>query len=149
MAPLGPAPKQTGRQAVGCDITWTWTCVIALQVIDPSSHQRGGPTKKRKKVIVTQRNVTSWVTCSKRGMTPRQTGRLMVGRNITWTWTWGVSELVAELGFSCKLLLLEASSLAQGRFGNSEEGECLLLETAAKNWLVKTCLWTLLCNSKQ
>jgi hypothetical protein len=35
----------------------TWTCVIALQITDPSSRQRGRPTWRRKKV--TQRNVTS------------------------------------------------------------------------------------------
>jgi hypothetical protein len=44
MGPIGgSAPRRTGRQAVGTNITWTWTWVIAL----------------KKKVIVTQRNVTS------------------------------------------------------------------------------------------
>jgi hypothetical protein len=60
MGPIGgPTPRWTGRQTVGRNITSTWTCVIALQITDPSSCQRGCPTRKRKKVIVTQRNVTS------------------------------------------------------------------------------------------
>jgi hypothetical protein len=37
----------------------TSNCVIGLQVTDPSSHQRGRPTWKIKKVIVTQINVRS------------------------------------------------------------------------------------------
>jgi hypothetical protein len=53
----GPAPRRTGRQTVGRNVTWTW--VIALQIADPSSRQRGRPTWKIKKVIVTQINVTS------------------------------------------------------------------------------------------
>jgi hypothetical protein len=61
MRPIGgPAPRRTGRRTVGRNITWTWTCVIALQITDPFSRQRGRPTWKRKEVIVTQRgNVTS------------------------------------------------------------------------------------------
>jgi hypothetical protein len=39
-----------------CDVTWN--CVIALQITDPSSRQRGHPTWKIKKVFVTQINVT-------------------------------------------------------------------------------------------
>jgi hypothetical protein len=37
----------------------TWTCVIALQIIDPSYRQRGRPAWRRKKVTVTQINVNS------------------------------------------------------------------------------------------
>jgi hypothetical protein len=49
----------TGRQTVGRNVTWNWTCVIALQITDPSSRQRGRPTWKIKQVIATQINVTS------------------------------------------------------------------------------------------
>jgi hypothetical protein len=35
-------------------IAWNWTCVIALQITDPSSRQRGRPTWKINKVIATQ-----------------------------------------------------------------------------------------------
>jgi hypothetical protein len=55
----GSAPRRTGRQTVGRNVTWNWTCVIALQITDPTSRQRGRPTWKIKKVIVTQINVTS------------------------------------------------------------------------------------------
>jgi hypothetical protein len=55
----GPTPRQTGRLTVGRNITWTWTCVIALQITDPSSRQRGRPAWRRRKLIVTQRNVKS------------------------------------------------------------------------------------------
>jgi hypothetical protein len=44
MGPIGaPAPRRTGRQTVGRNITWNWTCVIALQITDPCSRQRGHP----------------------------------------------------------------------------------------------------------
>jgi hypothetical protein len=60
MSPTGgPAPRRTGRQTVGRNITWNWTCVITPQITDPSSRQRGRPTWKIKKVIVTQINVSS------------------------------------------------------------------------------------------
>jgi hypothetical protein len=39
-----PAPRRTGRQTVGRNITWNWTFVIALQITDPSSRQRGRTT---------------------------------------------------------------------------------------------------------
>jgi hypothetical protein len=55
----GPAPRETGRQTVGHNVSWNWTCVIALQITDLSSRQRGLPTWEVKKVIVTQINVTS------------------------------------------------------------------------------------------
>jgi hypothetical protein len=55
----GPAPRRTGRQTVGRNVTLNWTCVIALQITDPSSRQRGRPIWKIKKVIFTQINVTS------------------------------------------------------------------------------------------
>jgi hypothetical protein len=44
MGPIGHAPKRTGRQTVGRNITWNWTCIIALQITDQSSRQRGRPT---------------------------------------------------------------------------------------------------------
>jgi hypothetical protein len=59
-SPIGsPAPRQTGRQTVGRNLTWNWTWVIALQITGPSSGQRGRPTWKIKNLIVTQINVTS------------------------------------------------------------------------------------------
>jgi hypothetical protein len=47
----GSAPRRTGRQTVDRNIfvTWNWTCVIALQITDPSYRQRGRPTWKKKK----------------------------------------------------------------------------------------------------
>jgi hypothetical protein len=60
VGPLGSsAPRWTGQQTVGRNITWNWTCVIALKITDPSSHQSGWPTWKIKTVIVIQRNITS------------------------------------------------------------------------------------------
>jgi hypothetical protein len=60
MGPIGSlAPRRTGRQTVGRNVTWNWTCVIALHNTDPSSRQRGRPTWKIKKVIATQINVTT------------------------------------------------------------------------------------------
>jgi hypothetical protein len=60
MGPIGcTAPRRTGWQTVGRSVSWNWTCVIALQVTDPSSRQRGRPTWKIKKEIVTQINVIS------------------------------------------------------------------------------------------
>jgi hypothetical protein len=53
----GPAPERTARQTVGRTVTWNLTCIIALQITDPSSRQRGRPTWKIKKVIVTQINL--------------------------------------------------------------------------------------------
>jgi hypothetical protein len=83
----GPTPRWTAWMTVGSNLTWTWTCVIALQIAGRPSRQRGRPTWKEK-VIVTQRKryVTSGHS-SKRGLTPRRTVRLTVGSNITWTWT--------------------------------------------------------------
>jgi hypothetical protein len=53
----GIGTKTDWRLTVGLSITWTLICVIALQLTDPSSCQRGRSTWRRKKVIVTQRNV--------------------------------------------------------------------------------------------
>jgi hypothetical protein len=67
MGPIGaPAPRRTGRQTVGHNVAWNWTCVIALQITDPSSRQRGRPTWKIKKIIVAQINVTSGHLLQKR-----------------------------------------------------------------------------------
>jgi hypothetical protein len=54
---IKPAPRRTGRLTIGRNITLT--CTIALQITDPSSRQRERRTRKRKKVIVTQRSVKS------------------------------------------------------------------------------------------
>jgi hypothetical protein len=60
MGPIGgPAPRRTAWQIDGRNVTWNSTYVIALQITDPSPPQRGRPTWKIKKVIVTQINVTS------------------------------------------------------------------------------------------
>jgi hypothetical protein len=80
----GPAPRRTDRQTVGRNVTWNWTCVIALQITEPSSRRRGRRTWKIRKVIVTQINVTSGHLLQK-GRTPRRNGRLTVGRNVTST----------------------------------------------------------------
>jgi hypothetical protein len=64
----GPTPRRTALH-----------CVIALQIADTSCRQRGRPTWKNKKVIVTQRNVTSGHPLQK-GHSPRPTSRLTVGR---------------------------------------------------------------------
>jgi hypothetical protein len=49
MRPIGgPAPRRTGRQTVGRNVTWNWTCVIALPITVPFSLQRGRPTWKKK-----------------------------------------------------------------------------------------------------
>jgi hypothetical protein len=33
MGPIGgPAPRRTGRQTVGRNVTWNWTCVIASKL---------------------------------------------------------------------------------------------------------------------
>jgi hypothetical protein len=67
MLPIGgSAPRRTGRHTVGRNVTWNRTCVIALQITDPSSPQRGRPTLKIKKIIVTQINVTSGHLLKKR-----------------------------------------------------------------------------------
>jgi hypothetical protein len=78
----GPIPRLTGRLTVGrktnsnsnsrlgslrwdCNI-WLWVLhdsnqwVIALQITDPSSRQRGRLTWRRKKVIVKQRKLKSY-----------------------------------------------------------------------------------------
>jgi hypothetical protein len=56
----GTTPSWTDRLTVGRNIrNLTWTCVIALHITGPSSRQRELPARKRKKVIVTQRNLTS------------------------------------------------------------------------------------------
>jgi hypothetical protein len=64
------SPRRTGRQTVGRNVTSNCTCVITLQITDPSSRLRGRPKWKIK-------------TCSKRGKTTRRTGRMTVGRNVT------------------------------------------------------------------
>jgi hypothetical protein len=46
----GPGTRRTGRQTVGRNVTWNWTCVIALQITDTSSRKRGRPTWKINKL---------------------------------------------------------------------------------------------------
>jgi hypothetical protein len=66
----GPAPRRTGRQSVGRNITWNWTCAVALQITDPSFRQRGRPTWKNSHSNLTsghplrkgQNTKTSWPT---------------------------------------------------------------------------------------
>jgi hypothetical protein len=60
MGPIGgPAPRWTGWQTVGRNVTWNSTWVIALQIRDLSSRQRGRLTWKINKLTVTQINVTT------------------------------------------------------------------------------------------
>jgi hypothetical protein len=60
MGPIGGSGTKTNwPTGVGRNVTWNWTSVIARQIKDPSSCQRGRPTWKLKKVIVPQINVTS------------------------------------------------------------------------------------------
>jgi hypothetical protein len=68
----GPAPRRTGRQTVGRNITWNWTCVIALQITDPSS------------LIVTQINATSGHLLQE-GQDTKTNWSKTVGRNVTST----------------------------------------------------------------
>jgi hypothetical protein len=60
-APLGgPASRRTGRQTVGRNVTWNWTCAIALQITDPSSRQKGRPTWKINKEICHSNKCNIW-----------------------------------------------------------------------------------------
>jgi hypothetical protein len=56
----GSWPSRLGESQI---LSWVLRdynqCVIALQITDPSSRQRGRPTWRRKKLIVTQRNLKS------------------------------------------------------------------------------------------
>jgi hypothetical protein len=45
----GSAPRRTGLLTVGHNITSTSTCVIAPQITDPSSRQRGALHEKERK----------------------------------------------------------------------------------------------------
>jgi hypothetical protein len=92
----GPTPRRTGRQTIGRNVIWNWTWVTA------SSRQRGRPTWKIRKVIVTHINGTSGHLLQK-GHQPRRTGRLTVGRNVTSTST---SDL--------KVTMIEASAVDIG-----------------------------------
>jgi hypothetical protein len=88
----GPAPRPTGRQTVGRNVTWNWTSVIALQITDPSSRQRGCPTSTSPQLSKNNQREKgkNWSRVSDRCLTPRRTGRLTVGRNITLTLTWAL-----------------------------------------------------------
>jgi hypothetical protein len=81
----GPAPRQTGRQTVDCSITWSWTCVIALQITNPSSRQRGRPTSTNSQLSKNNQleKGKNWFRVPDGCLTPRRTGRLTVSRNIT------------------------------------------------------------------
>jgi hypothetical protein len=44
MGPIGDtAPRRTGRQNVGRNITWNWTCVIALKLQTRPLVREGAP----------------------------------------------------------------------------------------------------------
>jgi hypothetical protein len=111
----GPGPP--GWWSLRWD-TWLWVlsdsnqCVIALQITDSSSRQRGRPAWRRKKVIVKQRQLKS-------GRTQRRTGRLTVGRNITWTWT---SHECSARGHNWATLFLGDVNIGNwpSRFGESQ-----------------------------
>jgi hypothetical protein len=91
MGPIeGPAPRRTCWQAVDRSIAWNWTCVIALQITDPSSRQRGRPTSTNPQLSKNNQREKgkNWSRVPDGCLTPRKTGRLIVGRNITLTLTW-------------------------------------------------------------
>jgi hypothetical protein len=81
----GPAPRRTGEQTVGRNIT----CVIALQSTDPSSRQRGHPTPTNPQLSKNDQREKgkNWSRVPDGCLTPRRTGRLTVGRNVTLTLT--------------------------------------------------------------
>jgi hypothetical protein len=82
-------PRQTGQQSVGRIVTWHWTCVIALQITDPSSRQRGRPTSTNPQLSKnTQREKgKNWLRVPDGCLTSRPTGGLTVSHNITSTLT--------------------------------------------------------------
>jgi hypothetical protein len=66
-------------------------------------------------------------------LTPGQTDRLTVDRNLIWTWVVVVESVES---YSCEKW--ENSIWGRWQFGKPEEGECLPLEAAAKQRVVKT-----------
>jgi hypothetical protein len=92
----GPAPRRTGRQTVGRNITWNWTCVTALQITDLSSRQRGRPTSINQQLSKNNPREKGkyWLRVPDGCLAPGRTGRLTVGRNINLALTLSVAELV-------------------------------------------------------
>jgi hypothetical protein len=78
-----PEQRRTGRQTVGRNITRNLTCVIAMQITDPSSRQRGRFTSTNPQL--SKKKLTNWSRVPDGCLTPGRTGRLTVGRNITLT----------------------------------------------------------------
>jgi hypothetical protein len=68
---------------------WLWP----RQMTDPSSRQRGLPTSTKPQLSDSNKNL---VLGPRRGLTPRLTGRLTVGRNMTLTLTKPVSRVKSE-----------------------------------------------------
>jgi hypothetical protein len=74
-----------------------WLCVlhdsnpwvISLHTTDPSSHQRGCPTRRNKK-LSDYRKFKVWSWASDGGPTQKWTGWLTVGRKKSWIWTWSI-----------------------------------------------------------
>jgi hypothetical protein len=93
------------------------------------SSKRATRIKKRNCLTV----IKIWAWAPNRGLTRRQTGRLTVGCNITLILAWVAVELVE----SCSREKWEAGSWGRGEFWNPEESQCLLLEAATKQRLVK------------
>jgi hypothetical protein len=78
MGPIGDmAPRRTGRQSVGRNTTWHWTCVIALQITDQSSRQRGHPTSTNPQLSKNNQieKGENWSRVPDECLTPRRTGR--------------------------------------------------------------------------
>jgi hypothetical protein len=96
----GPAPRRTGRQTIGRSITWHWTSVIALQITDPFSRQRGPLTPSILKLSKSDQREKgkNWSRVPDVCLTPRWTDWLPVGRNVTLTLTFGSSRNSLVLG---------------------------------------------------
>jgi hypothetical protein len=66
-----------------------WTCVIALQITDPSSRQRGHatPTNPQLSKMIKERRGKNWSQVPDGCLAPIRTDRLTIGRNVTLTLT--------------------------------------------------------------
>jgi hypothetical protein len=94
-------PRRTGRQTVRRNITWNWTCVITLQIIDSSSRQIGRPTSTNPQLSKNNQRAKGkkWLRVPDGCLTPRRTGRLTVCRNITLTLTIRDSTVCIATGY--------------------------------------------------
>jgi hypothetical protein len=148
----GPGPPGWGKLRWDSDV-WVWVlhdsnqCVIALQIIDPHSYQRGRLTWRSKKEIVKQRKLKSGHGLHK-GPTPRQTDRLTLGRNITWTWIWtwttGVTyewlvAAVIQLQIISRVRAPEVNAVWKTRCKSSCRSvkKCLFCESSGESVLVR------------